>query len=233
MQSVMKFLTAQWKNLLLANYVVDPKLLEPFVPSGTHLDPFRGDVFVSLVAFLFDSTALMGVPVPFHRRFEEVNLRFYVAPERDPSVRAVTFIKEIVPKSIIPIVANNIFHENYVAMPMSHRADASDYEYTWTSGRENRFSATITNEQVLPLAGSLGEFITEHYWGYAKAPSYTLEYEVQHPQWPCCDVSDFEIDVDFEATYGRQFAFLADQTPASVQFAAGSAVSVTFPRKLR
>ena len=119
----MKFLSATWTDLLFANYVVDADLLEPFVPKGTRLDPFDGKAFVSLVAFLFDKTRVLGIPIPGYRRFEEVNLRFYVTPEKDTSIRAVTFIKEIVPKRIIPLVANNLFDENYVTLPMDHGGD--------------------------------------------------------------------------------------------------------------
>jgi uncharacterized protein YqjF (DUF2071 family) len=32
------FLTAEWINLLMVNYVVDPSLLARFVPAGTELD---------------------------------------------------------------------------------------------------------------------------------------------------------------------------------------------------
>ncbi|MBI1723099.1 MAG: DUF2071 domain-containing protein, partial [Gemmatimonadetes bacterium] len=32
------FLTAEWRFLVMANYEVDPAVLEPLVPSGTRLD---------------------------------------------------------------------------------------------------------------------------------------------------------------------------------------------------
>ncbi|HEY0040481.1 MAG TPA: DUF2071 domain-containing protein, partial [Flavisolibacter sp.] len=31
------FLTAEWKNLLMANYSVDPTLLKPYLPCHTEL----------------------------------------------------------------------------------------------------------------------------------------------------------------------------------------------------
>jgi hypothetical protein len=37
-----RFLTAEWNNLLLLNYAVDPCLLERFVPAGTELDGEKG-----------------------------------------------------------------------------------------------------------------------------------------------------------------------------------------------
>lgn len=236
----MDFLSAHWKHLLLANYEVEPQLLEPLVPARTKLDFFQGKCFVSLVAFLFDQTRVLGIPVPFHRKFEEVNLRFYVVPDRDPSLRAVTFIREIVPKRAIPLIANSLFNENYVATPMSHSLSPSpghdhqisSVEYRWGRKLENRFQATIESPLAIPSPGTLGEFITEHYWGYAKGPSRTLEYRVKHPQWISCPVSNTQIEVDFGSVYGPQFAFLSELQPANVLYALGSPVSVSFPGAL-
>lgn len=228
----MKFLSAVWCDLLLANYEVDPRVLQPFVPARTSLDDFEGRHYVSLVAFRFEKTSVVGVPALLHRRFEEVNLRFYVKPERDPSLRAVTFIKEIVPSRIIPLVANNLFDENYVRLPMSHGMDEQSCWYAWGDPQSERFSGTIGSERSLPAPGSFSEFITEHYWGYAKGPKRTLEYEVTHPQWPCSEVLDHRIEVDFGRTYGEEFAFLDHATPANVLYTPGSEVTVSFPRRV-
>ena len=238
----MKFLKAHWKHLLLVNYRVAPELLERYVPAKTALDFFQGDCYVSLVAFLFDQTRVLGIPVPGHRCFEEVNLRFYVTPNRDRSLRAVTFLQEIVPRAAIPWIANSLFHEHYVAMPMGHEfvwrepSDKDDPQkapqrvtYTWGAQQGNRISARIDNALKLPPQGSLGEFITEHYWGYAKGPKRTLEYRVEHPPWVSCSVEDIEMQVDFRGSYGEEFAFLESEKPASVLYARGSGVSVSFP----
>ncbi len=238
------FLRACWKHLLLANYRVEPEVLQPYVPAGTRLDLFAGELYLSLVAFLFDDTRPLGIPIPRHIRFEEVNLRFYVVPERSPEQRAVCFLQEIVPRRAIPWIANTLFYENYVALPMSHRIELPHLAYSWeTRQRKGRagdsarvthkFSAEINQTPSLPQPNSLGEFITEHYWGYAKCPGKTLEYQVEHPQWPCTEILDYTIQVDFAATYGPKFAFLQQQTPASVLYAVGSEVSVSFPRRLQ
>ena len=228
----MKFLTARWEHLLLANYSVTPDRLAPFVPRRTVLDEFDGHAFVSLVAFLFNRTRVLGLPVPGHTRFEEVNLRFYVTPDNDPDQRAVTFIKEIVPRRAIPLIANRLFHENYVALPMRHRNELDSHSYSWGPNFTDRFTAKVDSELVYPEAGSIDEFITEHYWGYAGGGRRTLEYRVEHPQWRCRRVVDYEIDVDFAANYGEEFRFLSTQEPHSVLYAEGSEVSVSFPRRL-
>src|SRR5450432_3960682 len=169
------FLTAAWRNLVMLNYAVEPSLLGAYVPRGTELDSWRGITFVSLVGFLFDDTRLLGIPVPGHRTFEEVNLRFYVRHEvGGESRRGVTFIREIVPRAAIALVARLAYNEPYVALPMRHRfgglastgaPDVVEYEWKLPAGWAGmRVQPTGTGAAV--VAGSQEEFITEHYWGY-------------------------------------------------------------------
>ena len=102
----MTFLKAYWKNLILINYEIDPKLLVPYVPEGTTLDFFDGKCYISVVGFMFMDTQVMGVKFPCHVNFEEVNLRFYV---KHNEKRGVVFIKEIVPQTI-----NNNSSQSYL-----------------------------------------------------------------------------------------------------------------------
>ena len=88
------FLTARWVHLAMLNYEVDPAILAQRIPPGTALDHFGGKTFVSMVGFQFLDTRLRGIPVPFHRHFDEVNLRFYVRHDAtDGPRRGVVFIK--------------------------------------------------------------------------------------------------------------------------------------------
>ena len=73
-----KFLTAEWNNLIMANYVIDPKILAPYLPPKTELDYFNGVCYVSVIGFMFEKTKILGISFPFHKNFEELNLRFYV-----------------------------------------------------------------------------------------------------------------------------------------------------------
>lgn len=101
-----RFLTAQWRDLLMLNFVVDPRLLASYVPAGTELDLWQGEALVSVVGFRFVDTRVLGLPLPGHRNFEEVNLRFYVRRREPTGVRrAVVFIRELVPRWAIAFVA--------------------------------------------------------------------------------------------------------------------------------
>jgi uncharacterized protein YqjF (DUF2071 family) len=226
-----RFLTAEWNNLLMLNYAVHPSLLEPFVPSGTELDSFEGRTYISLVAFEFNRTRVLGIGVPFHRSFEEINLRFYV---KRASRRAVVFIRELVPRYAVAVIARYAFGENYSSVPMSHRvhaeaeSDAVHAEYSWGSGAD-RCSLCIETHGAgfFPSKGSLAEFITEHYWGYAKQrDGGCLEYEVQHPQWSVREGKEAEFRGDAARFYGSEFAQVLLHPPDSAFLAEGSPVTV-------
>ena len=53
----------------MANYEIDPALLEPFLPFKTQLDSFEGKYYVSLVGFMFQNVRVLNVSIPFHSYF--------------------------------------------------------------------------------------------------------------------------------------------------------------------
>src|SRR5688572_5245673 len=177
-----KFLSAEWRDLIMANYEVDPALLAPRVPVGTELDLHEGKCFVSLVAFMFLDTRVLDFLIPFHVNFEEVNLRFYVRRETGDEVRrGGVFIKEIVPRAAIAMIARRLYGEPYEKWHMSHKRDALQVKYTWERG-DNKNSVSVESGADLgvPAEGSHEEFIIEHYWGYTKrSAKRTDEYKVE------------------------------------------------------
>ena len=116
------FLTAQWRHLAILNWEVEPDLLAPLVPPGLELDFYQGKTLVSMVGFQFFDARLLGLPIPFHRHFEEVNLRFYVFRRVGGQLRrGVVFIREICPRWAVTSVARWVYNEQYVTLPMRHR----------------------------------------------------------------------------------------------------------------
>lgn len=220
----------------MANYEVDPSLLERNVPSGTELDLHDGRCFASLVAFKFENTKVLGIPVPFHTDFLEVNLRFYVRYDAAGEIRrGVVFVKEIVPRSAITFVARNVYGEPYETWEMSHEQGENSLEYRWArKGTKNSVKVEIGENQGVPAEGSHGEFIIEHYWGYtARGAGRTDEYKVEHPKWELFDIDSHRIDVDFGATYGSRFEAINGLSPFSVIMAKGSEVAVYKGKKIR
>jgi uncharacterized protein YqjF (DUF2071 family) len=236
------FLTAEWRYLAMLNFAIDPAILRPFVPAGTELDTWNGQTLVSVVGFRFVNTRLLGWPVPFHRRFDEVNLRFYVRRLVNGEVRrAVTFIREVVPRRAIATVARLAYNEPYITCRMRSQtplaaavSEPGRVEYAWRHrGRWNALRVASVGAPAALQAGSEAAFITEHYWGYTpQRDGSTVEYEVRHPSWRVWDVTDAALDCDVAAMYGHGFVDALAAPPCSAFLAEGSAVTVYRPSRL-
>jgi uncharacterized protein YqjF (DUF2071 family) len=232
------FLTAEWRHLAMLNYDIDPSVLVPLVPAGTELDQFSGRTMVSLVGFLFLNTRVLGIPIPLHRDFEEVNLRFYVRRKADDGWRrAVVFVKELVPRFAIAATARALYGENYAAVPMSHKIasvrdqsgeDRQRVSYDWRiRGRNNSLRVAVHGKPLEVDAGSEAEFITEHYWGYSRrANGSATEYRVAHPRWRVRSADEAQFVGEVAELYGREFVSALQGPPNSAFLAEGSEVTV-------
>jgi uncharacterized protein len=236
------FLSAEWRYLVMLNFDVDPGILEPLVPAGTTLDRWQGRALVSLVGFRFTDTRVLGAAIPFHRAFDEVNLRFYVrrdAPSGEVR-RGVVFVRELVPRLAIALTARWAYNEPYRAVPMRSTAPGAPVDepgritYEWrTGGRWQGLAATAVGTPVVPERTSEATFITEHYWGYTRQrEGSTREYEVAHPRWRVWAASDPVLDTDVAELYGAPFAPALSVPPVSAFIGEGSPVLVYAPRWL-
>ncbi len=235
-----RFLKAEWKNLLMLNYEVDPTILEHYLPPATELDLWKGKALVSMVGFMFLDTSVLGVKWPGHVNFEEVNLRFYVRHfDGKQWKRGAVFISEIVPKSVIVLIANNLYKEHYRALPMRHAVipegdNHTQFSYEWRLKRKwNKLAAVVSNSYTAIQPGSPEEFIFEHYWGYnALSDVKTMEYQVEHISWKVAAVKSYVFEADIVELYGKVFEPYLSVEPYSAFFADGSEVSVRIGQKI-
>jgi uncharacterized protein len=231
------FLKANWENIVMANYEIDPKILQPYLPKGVELDLFEGKAYVSLVGFMFKNTRLFGIPIPYLGTFEEVNLRFYVVrKEGDEVKRGVVFINETVPYAVVAWMANVLYKEHYSAIPTKHRIDIGEHNkeirYEWLQNNKwNSIQLTTTTANAAMQQDSFEQFIFEHYYGYTKIDEQnTEEYRLHHPSWRVNTITTSAIDCDFKAMYGEDFEVLNQTQPTAIFIAEGSEVSVEWKR---
>jgi uncharacterized protein YqjF (DUF2071 family) len=223
------FLTARWSNLFLATYAVPHSLLEPRLPPGLELDLHDGRPVVSLVAFDFFDTHVLGVPWPGYRDFAELNLRFYV---RQDGQRGVMFVREFVPLQLVAWLARLLYNEPYRAAPLASTVrDGLDHvtidHRLRFGGRTHAITATGKKPAFRPAEDSLEHFFKEHHWGYGVNRSgRAIRYEVEHPVWNVYPVQSYEIDLDWGLVYGPEWAFLGREAPLSTVLAVGSPVAV-------
>ncbi|HEY6928186.1 MAG TPA: DUF2071 domain-containing protein [Thermoanaerobaculia bacterium] len=239
------FLTAQWRYLAMLSYEADRAALHSLVPPGTELDCWMGKPLLTMVGFLFLDTKVLGVPVPFHRDFAEVNLRFYVRRKAsDGWRRGVVFVEETVPRAAIAWTARLLYGENYHWAPMAHRIDfergdpnlPTRASYSWKHGNHlNRMEIRVDGDPQLVREGTMQEFVTEHYWGYSRGRrdrTATLEYKVEHPRWRCWPGASAVLDGDTFAQYGEALGASLAAEPVSAVMAEGSEVKVYRPVRI-
>jgi uncharacterized protein YqjF (DUF2071 family) len=237
-QSGWPFLTARWSNLFLATYAVPQELLRPRLSPGLDLDLRDGQAFVSLVAFDFLGTRVLGVPWPGYRNFPEINLRFYV---RHGDERGVVFIREFVPRRLVAWLARVVYNEPYRATTMfstvRETADNITVEHRleW-DGRVNTLRVKGGKPAYRPDPASVEHYFKEPgEWGFnTTRAGRSVRYLVHHPVWETYPVLEYCIDLDWKCVYGPEWGFLRDAQPYSTMLAAGSPVAVypkgTLPR---
>lgn len=233
MTPVRSFLDAEWRNLVMLNYRVDSDVLADRIPAGCELDSWSGNTFVSIVGFQFLRTRVLGLPIPFHRNFEEVNLRFYVRRKaEDGWRRGVVFVKELVPRLATAFFARRLYGENYEALPMRHSlcvtGERRTASYQWRrGGKWEGISATFSGSTA-PLSNDAEEtFISEHYWGYSRQRDHTtVEYRVEHPRWRVCRAETSSLECEVATLYGPEFVHALSGPPTSAFVTDGSPVVV-------
>jgi len=234
------FLTATWRDLLFINYEVNPALLRQYVPAGTELDLLDGRALVSIVGFRFLDTRILGVPVPFHRDFDEVNLRAYVRRrEQGTWRRGVVFVRELVPRPAIAWTARLAYNEPYRAVRMRSRiamdpVRGGSVRYEWRqAGAWHTAAASVSGTAVPIDPDDETGFITEHYFGYTpQRNGSTVEYRVAHQRWNAWRTDVVQFDCDVRSVYGREWVDVLSGTPYSSFVCDGAPVTISFPRSL-
>jgi uncharacterized protein len=219
---------AEWRDLVMISYEVDPLLLVPLVPAGTSLDFFDGRALVSVVGLRFMNTRIAGIPIPLHQDFEQVTFRFYVWRQVNAEIRAgVVFIKEIVPSAAMTLSARLLFNERYETAPMRHEVVAGEHgwaSYEWQmANRWNRLSARRTGRPHAAAVDAIETFIKDRPWSYTRQrDGSTLEFRIEHPSWNISPAADPTLDCDVASVYGAKFAPTLARSPVSAFIAAGS-----------
>ncbi len=225
-------LTARWTNLAILTYRAPEELLRGYLHPALELDRWEGHTHVSLVAFDFEDTRVLGLRIPGFVRFPEVNLRTYV---RHGDRRGVVFIRELVPSPVVALVARLWYNEPYRAVPITsdvaRTSEAVVVRRAWrTAHREHRVELSASRASHVPPETGVEHHFKEHAWGFGRTRrGRLLRYQVEHPVWAVHDVQALVADVGFAATYGREWGFLEAASPVSVVLAAGSPIAVHRP----
>lgn len=232
--------TARWRNVAIFSWPIRDHHLIPFLPGGVVLDHWNDSAYISLVALLLDDLRVLGLPA-LPRRFEEVNLRFYVrgTPGGDPRP-GVVFLRQLVARPLVALGGRHLFREPMSAAAMHHefnpteRANGSGRQlvhYGWRNGgREDGIWITADGDAYPAQAGSLDEFLTARYRGYnGQSAGRTRTYQISRDAWVLSPVVDHRLECDAHTLYGPEFGDVMSQPPTSVLLANGSNARLHWP----
>lgn len=230
--------------MVILSWPIDDDRLAPLLSGGLTLDHWGGDAYVSLVCLFVENLRVLGVPA-FPRKFEEVNLRFYVRPEHGPDDRkGVAFLRQLVPHRHTALAGRYLFREPMSATALSHEFDPAQLDvghglqrlgYTWRDcGREESLRITAAGEPYFPVQGSLQEFLTARYWGYnCTSGGRVRAYRISRGPWSLIPVIEHELKWHAEIVGRPEISDVMAGPPASVLLAFGSESRVHWPAKLR
>ena len=226
------WMQADWGNLVMVSWLVDPSMVQGKLPAGCVADLWEGKAAVSLVGVEFSNVVVKGISWPWHDRFPEVNLRTYV---QGPNGPGVVFLGELVPKVLVARLARKAFGEPYekrkVRMEKRVRHSEPEAAYEWEVGTRTFRISVRAEAQAHPVpAGSLEEFLLYRNRGYNSYRGGTT-YEVSHEPWTMRAPLRYAVDCATGDPFGSAFGPVFQEEGASVIFSDGSAVKVGHPRR--
>lgn len=178
-----------WRNLLFANWSVEPEVVARYLPDALSVDTYDGRAWLSVVAFRNVGLRPRGVPKSAGYDLPELNLRTYVtAPGHErPGILFYNLDADGLPGVLgarlafgLPYFSANI------------RMDESDGRVRFASERTHRgapplrFSARYepSGERFRPRPGTRAEFLAERRRLYTMLGDGSVRYlDVEHPRW--------------------------------------------------
>jgi hypothetical protein len=232
-------LACQWREAVLVNYEIDPKVLQPLVPPGTQLDLYESAGLITLIARRSTGIAPHGWP-RLTRSFNEVLLRFYVKRTTlDTTRHGVCVIRQFVsrrgptwlmarlldwPIRRLPIERKT---RGFGAVDMSVLPAA---EFRWRLGGQwNHVRASARSTRSRPQPGTKEHFVLTPTFAYSARGCKLGEYCVHLAPSAVWDASSASVECDFSELFGSHFQRRLGRRPTSVFLIRGNEVKVFRP----
>jgi len=172
----------EWNNAVFLHWKVSPEVIHPLIPSTVKLDTFRGEAWVSLVAFTMEKLRVSYLPaVPGISNFHEINLRTYVTRDNKPGVY---FLSIEAQKLLAVLIAKNISGLPYkkALIKRDNKGKASRYSSVNAIKGFVLDSIYEAGEQEYERA-PLDKWLVERYCLYLDRHERLFRYDIHHLQW--------------------------------------------------
>jgi uncharacterized protein YqjF (DUF2071 family) len=180
-----------WRDVLFANWAVDPAVVESRIPDPLSVDTYDGDAWLTVLPFVNVRVRPRRVPRWLGIRLPEVNLRTYVRHGGEPGIYFFSLDAHGV-ASVLGARATHHLPYFYARIGVSRTGD----RVTFASRRRHpgarpcRFRATYrpTGEGYTAERGTLARFLTERHLLFTEDPWGRLRVtRARHPVWNLYD----------------------------------------------
>ncbi|MDB4534460.1 DUF2071 domain-containing protein, partial [Vicingaceae bacterium] len=235
-------LTAHWSELVLLNFDIDPKHLQPYLPQGTEVDLYNEKAYLSVVAMTCSEISKFGLVLPINP-FNEIIVRFYVRRRFEDRFHTGTCVIKKYRSGRV----GNLLMGRFMGNPASlmkirnentgfNEADSAvkpEANYRWKrDNKEYCIRVAARSQTRKQNRESKEQFIMDHHYRFFEKRGVTYETHISHPQWLLWDAASGNFECDRPEFFGPDIAKRLHKRPASVFLARGSKVVVHKSEKI-
>ncbi|WP_254766678.1 YqjF family protein [Salinilacihabitans rarus] len=205
-----------WRNVLFANWPVDPAVVDAHVPDTLTVDTCDGRAWLSVVPFTNVDVRPRRCPAGTGVALPELNLRTYVTRDGTPGV----YFFSLDADGLAAVCGARLFHHlpyYYARITLT----GADGRVRFRSRRRHpgarpvRFAARYGPVgDRLSAEDALARFLTERYRYYTESPAGDLRYaDVDHEPWP---LYEGEIEVEENGLFAANGFAVPDGDPVTL-----------------
>ncbi|WP_434574744.1 YqjF family protein [Riemerella anatipestifer] len=183
----------EWNKALFLHWIVPFELLREYVPNHLYLDTFKGNCYISLVAFTMEKIRPRFLPsIKCISDFDEVNLRTYVY---NGNKRGVYFLNIEAGKSVSSFIAKVISGLPYEKSTINR----TDGLYSSINSNKGfRLHAEYEIEETISDKTELDKWLTERYCLYLDKENIIYRYDIHHKEWEIKKVAINSLNVNYK-----------------------------------
>ncbi|WP_203296529.1 YqjF family protein [Luteirhabdus pelagi] len=182
----------EWNQAIFLHWKVDLDKLNQFVPRELEIDLFRGEPWVSVVAFTMENIRPRRLPAFYPiSNFEEINIRTYV---KSNGKTGVYFLSIEGGKRVSCKIAKSISELPYRFSRMKRNEGSyysSNKEYGDGLGLEFELGPDLDAKT------ELDKWLTERYALFQDSGESINEFEIHHLEWPIKTIELKKMEISY------------------------------------
>lgn len=193
----------EWHRNIMLHWQIPSEMIKSFIPEGLELDIFKGEAWVSIIAFSVKNIRTKRIPpVSFLSDFHEVNLRTYVIKDGKPGVYFLSIeAQKWLPAFLARTIINLPYQKSHIFRKQNNYLNVND------NGRYLDMNYTVGD--IIQSKSSLDVWLTERHCLYEQYKGKLFRIDIHHKEWNLYQVQVFINHINYP---------LCDETPNLVHF---------------